>query len=106
MAKPRRAWANTSLAAAILWIALAILPVPGTTLIGLPLGFYAVVVGAISFWERRSARDRTGARRAGWGAGLGCVGFILAFALDAVVAGIVAAALAAGILAALGVHLR
>ena len=103
---PSRLWANSSLAAAILWIILAILPVPGTTLIGLPFGGYAILAGTISHFERRAAGDRTGARRAGWGAGLGCAGFIVAFTLDVIVAGVVLTALAAAARVALGVHLR
>jgi hypothetical protein len=101
-----RLWANSSLAAAILWIVLAILPVPGTTLMGLPFGGYAVLAGIISHGERRAAGDRTGARRARWGAGLGCVGFVLAFTLDIIVAGAVLAALVAAARVAWGAHLR
>jgi hypothetical protein len=103
---PRRLWANTSLAAAVVWIILAILPVPGTTLVGVPFGGYAILAGIVCHFERRAAGDRTGARRAGWGAGLGCVGFVLAFALDILVAGAVITALVAAARVASGVHLR
>ena len=102
---PNRLWANSSLAAAIVWIILAILPVPGTTLLGLPFGGYAVLAGIFSHFERRAAGDRVGAYRAGWGAGLGCAGFVLAFALDVIVAGVVLTALVAAARLALGVHL-
>ena len=102
---PHRAWANSSLAAALLWIVLAALPVPGTTLLGVPFGLYAIGAGLYSLFERRAARDRVGTRRARWGVGLGCVGFIIGFALDLVVAGTLVAALVAGVHALWGVHL-
>ena len=75
---PKRAWANSSLAAGLLWIVLAALPVPGTTLLGLPFGVYAIFGGLFSHRERWQAGDRTGARRARWGVGLGCVGVVFA----------------------------
>ncbi len=103
---PSRLWANSSLVAATLWIILVILPVPGTTLVGLPFGGYAILAGIFSHFERRAAGDRTGARRAGWGAGLGCVGFVLAFALDIILAGAVVAAVMTAARVASGVHLR
>jgi hypothetical protein len=102
----RRTWANSSLAAALLWLVLAALPVPGTTLLGLPFGFYAVLAGIFGHFERRAVGDRVGARRARWGAGLGCLGFVVAFTLEIVVAGAIMAAVVAGVHALLGVHLR
>ncbi len=103
---PQRVWANSSLAAAILWDVLAALPVPGTTALGLPFGLYAVSAGLLSWRERRSAGDRTGAHRARWGLGLGCVGFLVAAALELFVAGVLLAAGIAAVRAALGVHWR
>jgi hypothetical protein len=103
---PHRAWANSSLAAAIVWVVLAALPVPGTTTLGLPLGVYAIFAGLFSHRERRAAGDRTGASRARWGVGLGCLGFLIALALDLIVAGAILAAVIAAIRAGMGVHLR
>ena len=100
-----RLWATSSLVAALVWLVFAVLPVPGTTVLGLPFGFYAVITGLSSFWDRRKARDRVGARRAGWGVGLGCAGFVIGFALDFLLAGAIVAALIAAIRVALGVHL-
>lgn len=85
---------------------MAALPVPGTTVLGLPFGVYAIFAGLFSHRERRQAGDRTGARRARWGVGLGCVGFVMAVALDLIVAGVVLAGVIAAIHAASGVHLR
>ncbi len=101
-----RVWANSTLAAAIFWLVLAALPVPGTTTLGLPFGVYAIFAGLFSHQERRRAGDRVGARRARWGVGLGCVGFIIAVALDVIVAGVVLAGLIAAIRAVLGIHFR
>jgi hypothetical protein len=103
---PTRAWANSSLAAGLAWVVLAVLPVPGTTTLGLPFGVYAIFAGLFSHRERRAAGDRTGARRARWGVGLGCVGFVIAVTLDLIVAGVVLAALIAALRAAWGVHFR
>jgi hypothetical protein len=103
---PQRSWANSSLAAGIAWVVLAVLPVPGTTTLGLPFGVYAIFAGLFSHAERRTAGDRTGARRARWGVGLGCLGFLIAVALDLIVAGVVLAAVIAAIRAAWGVHFR
>jgi hypothetical protein len=105
-ANHRRIWADSSLAAAIIWVVLAALPVPGTTTLGLPFGIYAIFAGLFSHHERRAAGDRTGARRARWGVGLGCFGFLIALALDLIVVGVVLAGVIAAVHAALGVHLR
>ena len=103
---PKRAWANSSLLAGLAWIVLAALPVPGTTLLGLPLGVYAIFGGLFSHRERWQAGDRTGARRARWGVGLGCVGFVIAVTLDLIVVGVVVAGVVAAIYAAAGAHVR
>ena len=103
---PGRAWANSTLAAGIAWIILAALPVPGTTVLGLPFGVYAIFAGLFSHSERRRMGDRTGARRARWGVGLGCVGFLIALALDALVVALILGGVIAAIRVALGVHLR
>jgi len=101
---PHRAWANSSVLAGLAWIVLAAAPVPGTTLLGLPFGVHAIFAGLFSHRERRTAGDRTGARRARWGVGLGCVGFVIAVALDVIVVGVVLAGVIAAIRAAAGVH--
>jgi hypothetical protein len=101
---PHRAWANPSVLAGLAWIVLAAAPVPGTTLLGLPFGMYAIFAGLFSHRERRTAGDRTGARRARWGVGLGCVGFVIAVALDVIVVGVVLVGVIAAIRAATGVH--
>jgi hypothetical protein len=102
----RRAWANSSLAAGLAWVVLVILPVPGTTVLGLPFGVYAFWAGLLSQRERRAAGDRTGAHRAGWGVGLSCVGFVIAVALDVFVVVVVLVGVLAAIRAAWGVHFR
>ena len=102
---PHRAWANSSVLAGLAWIILAALPVPGTTMLGLPLGVYAILAGLFSHRERRAAGDRTGARRARWGVGLGCLGFVIAVALDLIVVAVVLAGVVAALRAA-GVHVR
>jgi hypothetical protein len=103
---PNRVWANSTIAAGIAWIILAAIPVPGTTVLGLPFGVYAIFAGLFSHGERWRAGDRTGARRARWGVGLGCLGFIIAVALDAIVVALVLGGVIAAIRVALGVHLR
>ena len=103
---PKRTWANSSLLAGLLWIVLAALPVPGTTLLGLPFGVYAIFGGLFSHRERWQAGDRAGARRARWGVGLGCLGFVIAVALDLIVVGVVVAGIVAALYAASGVHAR
>ena len=102
----RRVWANSTLAAGLVWVVLAALPVPGTTTLGLPFGVYAIFAGLFSHRERRAAGDGTGARRARWGVGLGCVGFLIALVLDLIVASVILAGVIAAVRAALGVHLR
>ena len=101
-----RVWANSTIAAGIAWIILAAAPVPGTTVLGLPFGVYAIFAGLFSHSERRAAGDRTGARRARWGVGLGCVGFVVALALDAIVVAVTLAVVIAAIRVGLGVHWR
>ena len=102
----RRRWANSSLAAGVAWVVLAILPVPGTTLLGLPFGVYAFWAGLFSQRERRAAGDHTGAYRAGWGVGLSCVGSVIALALYVATAAVVLAGVVAAIRAVSGVHWR
>ena len=89
--------ANSALAAGVLWLMLALAPIPGTTLLGLPFGAYAIVRGWLSARERRAAGDAGGARRAWWGIGLGCAGFIYS-SLFFVIAG---SLLLAGVIAVL-----
>lgn len=75
----RRGWATSSLIAGLLWVVLAVLPIPFTTPLGLPFAGYAIVVGAFSLRHSLRIKDRAGAWRAGWGAGLGCAGFVYLF---------------------------
>src|SRR6185369_3335664 len=101
---PGRAWANSTIVAGIAWIILAAVPVPGTTVLGLPFGVYAIFAGLFSHSERWQAGDRKGARRARWGVGLGCVGFMIAVALDAIVVVLILGGVIAAIRVALGAH--
>lgn len=71
-----RRWALSSLVAGGVWLVLVVAPTMVTTLIGLPFGAYALVVGWLSLDRCRRAADRSGARLAGWGVGLGCAGFV------------------------------
>ena len=103
---PRRVWANSSLAAGLAWVVLALLPVPGTTVLGLPFGIYAFWVGLLSQREQQAAGDRTGAHRARWGVGLSCVGLVIASALEVLVVAVILAGVLAAIRAAWGVYLR
>ena len=85
----------------MLWLALAMLPIPGTTFLGVPVSLYALLGGYLSAREGRAAGDRVAVRRARWGMGLGCAGYIYlsAFFLIAgtvLVAGLIAAWRAAG----------
>ena len=89
--------ANSALASGIVWLLLALAPVPGTTLLGLPFGVYAIVRGWLSARERRASGDRSGARRARWGIGLGCAGFVYVTAFFFIAGGL----LIAGAIAAL-----
>jgi hypothetical protein len=73
---PRRAWATSSLIAGVVWMILAVSPTFLTTLLGLPFAGYALVVGWLSRRHSRRAGDHAGVRRAGWGVGLGCAGFV------------------------------
>lgn len=68
--KPERFWANLSLAAGALWLALSLAPFFITTLLGLP--FAAVALGA-GWWSLRRPEPH-GRRRVAWGVGLGCAG--------------------------------
>ena len=89
----RRAWATSSLVAGVVWVILAVSPTIFTTLLGLPFAAYALVVGWLS--RRHSLRigDRSGARRAGWGVGLGCGGLIYVTIVNLVLAGVLLTAL-------------
>ena len=90
---PRRAWATSSLVAGVVWVLLAVSPTIVTTLLGLPFAGYALVVGWLSRRHSLRAGDGPGARRAGWGVGLGCAGFVYAVVANLIVGGIVLAAL-------------
>ena len=83
-----RFWAASSLIAGLIWIFLAIAPIPFTTLLGLPFAGYAVSMG---WWSRRASqhgRDTPGARQAGWGLGLGCVGLVYVVIVNTIITGL------------------
>jgi hypothetical protein len=91
-----RGWAATTVWAGLLWLVLAAAPIPGTTLLGLPLSLYALLGGWLAAREGQAAGDRLAVRRGRWGVALGCLGYVYlaAFFLAA------GAAIAAGLLAA------
>ncbi len=96
-----RAWATSTVWAGLLWLVLALAPIPGTTFIGVPVSLYALLGGFMSAREGQVAGDRVAVRRARWGMGLGCAGYVYlsAFFLVAgtvLVAGLLAAIRAAG----------
>ncbi|MCC7358203.1 MAG: hypothetical protein IT317_01920 [Anaerolineales bacterium] len=96
-----RAWAASALWAGLAWLLLAALPVPGTSLLGVPVSLYALIAGWVSAREGRAAGDLVAVRRARWGMALGCAGYVwlgafFTLAGAAVVAGLLAAMQAAG----------
>ena len=91
----RRGWATSSLIAGLLWVILAVLPIPLTTPLGLPFAGYAIVVGAVSLRYSLRVRDSAGAWRAGWGAGLGCAGFVYLLIVYVIVAAMLLGGVAA-----------
>lgn len=101
---PRRQWATSTLVAGLVWVILAIAPIPGTTLLGLPFAAYSIVVGVLSARERRLAGDAGGMWRARLGAGLGCAGLLYAVAFDLILTVVLLAGLWALIHTALGIH--
>lgn len=83
-----RFWAASSLMAGLVWIALALAPIPFTTPLGLPFAGYAIVMG---WWSRRASQrvsDASGARQAGWGLGLGCIGLVYVAIINTLIAGL------------------
>jgi hypothetical protein len=72
-------------------------PLPFTTFLGVPVSLYALLGGLVSAREGRAAGDRVAVRRAWWGMGLGCAGYLYLSAFF-VIAG---AVIIAGLLAAL-----
>jgi hypothetical protein len=90
-----RSWATSSLIAGMLWVLLAVSPTFVTTLLGLPLAAYAMVVGWLTRRSGLRAGDRAGARRASWGVGLGCAGLVYLTAWYALLGGVVIASLMA-----------
>ena len=92
-APARRAWATSSLVAGVVWVILAVAPTSVTTLLGLPFAGYALVVGWLSRRHSLQTGDRSGARRAGWGVGLGCAGFVYVVVANLIVGGLILAAL-------------
>lgn len=75
-------WAVSSLIAGLLWIALALVPIPFTTLLGLPLAGYAILAG---WWSRRNHPA------AWWGIGLGCGGLVYIVIINLVLGGLLVA---------------
>ena len=92
---PGRGWATASLIAGGLWIVFAMLPIPFTTPIGLPFAGYALIGGWIARRNQLRTGDRVGARRAGWGVGLGCLGFIWLSIVYLLLGGVLVAAVLA-----------
>lgn len=90
---PRRAWATSSLIAGVVWVILAVSPTFLTTLLGLPFAGYALAVGWLSRGPSLRAGDSTGARRAGWGVGLGCAGFVYLMVVNLILGGLMLGAL-------------
>ena len=88
-----RHWATSSLIAGVVWIFLALAPIPFTTLLGLPFAGYAIVVGGLSLRHSLRAGDGTGAWRGGGGMGLGCMGFIYLLVFYTVVTAVLWAAI-------------
>ena len=86
---PRRAWATSSLVAGVVWVILAVSPTFITTLLGLPFAGYALVVGWLSRRHSLRAGDGPGARRAGWGLGLGCAGFVYLLVVNLILGGLI-----------------
>lgn len=81
-----RLWATSSLLAGLIWIFLAVVPIPFTTLLGLPFVGWAIIIG---WWSRRTSQhgsDAPGARQAGWGVGLGCVGLVYVVVVNTIIA--------------------
>ena len=91
--------------AGLVWLVLAIAPIPGTTLLGLPFAAYSIVGGVLSARERRLAGDGGGMWRGRLGAGLGCAGLIYVVAFDLILMSLLVAGVLALIRTALGTHL-
>lgn len=95
-----RAWATTTVWAGLAWIVLAMTPLPLTTFIGIPFSLYALLGGYVSARQGRAADDPAAVRRARWGMGLGCLGYLylttfLLIAGAVLLAGLIAAVRAA-----------
>lgn len=78
-----------------MWLALAVAPTVLTTLVGLPFGVYALAAGWLGLTRSKQAADRSAARMAGWGVGLGCAGFVWQVLYLAIVGGLLAVSVAA-----------
>ena len=90
-----RRWALSSLVAGAMWLVLAVAPTVVTTVIGLPFAAYALVVGGVSLSRSKRAFDKSGARLAQWGIGLGCAGFVWTVLYYVLLGGVVIASLIA-----------
>ena len=95
-----RAWATSTLWAGLIWLSLAMAPIPGTTFIGVPVSLYALLGGLISAREGQVAGDRVAVRRARWGLGLGCAGYVYLSAFFLIAGSVLAAGLVAAVRAA------
>jgi hypothetical protein len=82
-------WAVSSLIAGLIWVALALLPIPFTTALGLPFAGYAVIVG----WLSRRRSQPASNRAALWGLGLGCGGLVYAIVINLILGGLLVAGL-------------
>ncbi len=77
------------------------LPVPATTLIGVPFAVYALIGGLAAARQGRAQTDPVAVRRARWGMRLGCAGFVYLTLFYLVAGGIILAGLIAALRAAL-----
>jgi len=100
-ASPARAWASTTIWAGAIWIVLAMLPVPVTTLIGIPFAVYALLGGLAAASQGRAHADDLAVRRARWGMRLGCAGFVYLTLFYLIAGGVILAGLIAALNAAL-----
>jgi len=83
---PGRGWATSSLIAGLIWMVLALAPIPFTTALGLPFAGYAILVGWLSRRTSKRNGDTRGTRQAGWGVGLGCVGLVYVVIINTIIA--------------------
>jgi len=95
-----RGWATSTVWAGLLWVLFAMLPIFGTTFLGIPFSLYALVGGFVSAREGQAAGDRVAVGRAWWGMGLGCAGYVYLAAFFIIAGGVLLAGLMAAVRAA------